>query len=186
MEPDDLISSEDLTQILDISPDSLTNWIEQGLLKPVAVGDSVRFHVEDIQALIANHPDSRRTSRILVIEDDSLVGNSLRALLAKSGFEVTVIPIGLAVLDSAARETFDLILTDVRMPGMNGIETLKAIRELRCQFGLSRLPEIVITAYEDEAVREEATRMGISDFLLKPFDNQQLISVIRKNLSHAN
>ena len=101
MDSDDLISSEDLTQILDISPDSLTNWIEQGFLKPVTVGDSVRFHVEDIQALVANHPDSRRpASRLLIIEDDSLVGNSLRALLEKAGFEVTVIPIGLAVLES--------------------------------------------------------------------------------------
>lgn len=186
MDPDDFLSSDDLTQILNISPGTLASWIEQGLLKPIPVDNSVRFHVEDIRTLVANHLASTgRGSRILVIEDDPLVGKSLKILLEKSGFEVTVIPIGVAVLDFAAREPFDLILTDIRMPGMNGIETLKAIRELRSQFGLPQLPEIVISAYQDETIREEALRMGVSDFLLKPFDFEELMSAITRNLKHV-
>lgn len=186
MDPDDLLSSDDLTQILNIPPDTLASWIEQGLLKPITAGDTVRFHVENIRALAASHLASEgHGSRILVIEDDPLVAKSLKVLLEKSGFEVMVVPVGLAVLDFAAREPFDLILTDIKMPGMNGIETLKAIRELRSQFGLPQLPEIVLTAYEDDKIREETKRMGISDFLLKPFDFNDLMSAIARNLKHA-
>ncbi len=186
MSQEDLLSVEDLTQILDVSPDTIRSWIEQGLLKPVPSSDVVKFRFEDVQALAGKRFASQEYGfRILIIEDDPLVGQSLKVLLQKSGFEATTVPIGLAALDSVVRETFDLILADVRMPGMNGIETLKAIRELRSQFELPRLPEIIITAYEDEEIRQEAARMGISDFILKPFDLKELISVIERNLKHA-
>lgn len=186
MSQEDLLSIEDLTQILSVSRATIDSWVEEGLLKPIRTGDSVRFCFEDIQALAGKHLASReRSSRVLIIEDDSLVGDSLKTLLERSGFETAVVPVGLAALDFVLKETWDLILTDVRMPGMNGIETLKAIRELRTQFGLPAIPEVVLTAYEDDKVREEATRMGISDFILKPFDFKELISAIERNLKHV-
>ncbi len=176
------------SQILSVSRDMIGSWIEQGLLKPVPVpaGDSVQFRFEDIQTLAGKRLVLReRTHRILIIEDDSLVGDSLRTLLEKSGFEASVIPLGLAALDSAIRETFDLILADIRMPGMNGLETLKAIRELRNQFGLPQVSEVIVTAYEDEQIRIEAACMGITDFILKPFDFKELLSALERNVKHA-
>lgn len=186
MQQEDLLSLEELTQILSIPRDTVAFWIEEGLLKPVPFGDSVRFRFEDVEVLVKkNLVSSERGYHILIIEDDALVGTSLKNFLEKSGYEVTVIPVGLAALDTSMRGSFDLLLTDVRMPGMNGIETVKAVRELRNQFGLPKLPEIIITAYEDEGVREEAARLGIADFILKPFELIDLISAIERNLKHA-
>ena len=186
MSQEDLLSLEDISQILNVSCDTVNSWVEQGILKPVRVGDSFKFRFEDVQALAQERlASSERSFRILIIDDDSLVGNSLKHLLEKSGYEVQVVSIGLAALDVASGADFDLILTDVRMPGMNGIETLKAIRDIRTQFGKPALPEIVITAYEDQEVREQAARMGVSEFILKPFEFNELITAIERNLQHA-
>ena len=186
MSQEDLLSLEDLIQILNTSPDAVDFWVEQGILKPVQTGGSPKFRFEDVRALVQKHlAPSERSFRILVVDDDPLVGNSLKNLLEKYGYEAQVLPLGLAALDLASQEAFDLILADVRMPGMNGIETLKAIRALRTQFGKPRVPEIIITAYEDEAVREQAACMGVSDFILKPFEFKDLIAAIERNLQHA-
>lgn len=186
MSQEDFLSVKDLTRILSVSHDTVYSWIDQGFLRPVSLDEPVQFRVEDVQELVKQHlPSSAHSSRVLIIDDDILVGNSLKILLEKSGFEVVVVPIGLAALDPILREPFDLVLADVRMPGMNGIQTLKAIRELRHQFALEEVPEIIITAYDDENVRAEATRMGISDFILKPFDFKELIAAIESNLKHA-
>lgn len=186
MSQEDFLSIDDLTHILSVSRDTVYSWIEQGFLRPVSPDEPARFRVEDIQELVREHPSlPAQGSRVLIIEDDTLVGNSLKTLLEKSGFEVRVVPVGLAALDPVLREPFDLVLADVRMPGMNGIQTLKAIRELRRQFGLEEVPEIIMTAYDDENVRAEAMRMGISDFILKPFDFKQLIAAIERNLKRV-
>jgi len=184
--PEDLLSIEELIQILDVPRSIVESWMGSGVLKPVQTGEPLKFRFEDVRLLAQKYLNaSQRNFRILVVEDDPLVGNSLKNLLEKSGYEAQVVPLGLVALDVASGQNFDLILADVRMPGMNGIETLKAIRELRTQFGKRRVPEIIITAYEDEAVREEAARMDISDFILKPFELKDLISVIERHLQHA-
>ncbi len=120
--------------------------------------------------------------RILVIDDDPLVGESLRKLLRKLGYEVQIASIGLAALDLASQEPFDLIITDIRIPGMDGLETLKAIRELRKNFKKPPFSEIVITAYEDEKVKEEAKRMGVRAFILKPFEIEELVASVERIL----
>ena len=184
--PEDLLSIEELIQILDVPRSIVESWMGSGVLKPVQTGEPLKFRFEDVRLLAQKYLNaSQRNFRILVVEDDPLVGNSLKNLLEKSGYEAQVVPLGLVALDVASGQNFDLILADVRMPGMNGIETLKAIRELRTKFGKRRVPEIIITAYEDEAVREEAARMDISDFILKPFELKDLISVIERHLQHA-
>ena len=70
------------------------------------------------------------------------------------------------------------------MPGTNGIEALKAIRAERAKFGQPPLPEIVLTAYDDESIKAEARELGVRDFLLKPFDLNDFIATIRKNLDY--
>lgn len=121
-------------------------------------------------------------SRVLVIEDDPLVGQSLKNLLQKEGLEVVLAPLGIAALDFGAHEAFDLVISDIRMPGMNGIQALQAIRDLCVRFGKPCAPEIILTAYNIPEIKEEAKRMGVAEFLLKPFDVQELLAVIRRHL----
>ena len=108
----------------------------------------------------------------------------MKSLLEKNGFDITVASSGQEALGLLGKETFDLILTDVRMPEVNGIENLKAIRAERAKFGKPPLPEIVLTAYDDELIKAEAQKLGVRDFLLKPFDLTDFISTIRKNLNY--
>ncbi len=120
--------------------------------------------------------------RILVIDDDPLVGGSVKTLLQKQGFGVSVASMGLAALDLALREDFDLIISDVRMPGMNGILTLQSINDLRRQFRKPSLPLMILTAYEDKTVRETARKLGVRDFFLKPFELEPFLAAVRQNL----
>ena len=86
-------------------------------------------------------------------------------------------------LELLSRDAFDLILTDVRMPKMNGLETLKAIRKLRNQFGKPPLPEIILTAYEDPEAIQEAKALGVREFLLKPFEVGEFVNALQRNLN---
>ncbi len=73
-------------------------------------------------------------------------------------------------------------MTDIRMPGMSGLKTLEALREVTEYAKKSPVPEIILTAFNDKHVVEEAMRMGVHEFLLKPFDVDTLIEIVRKYL----
>jgi DNA-binding response OmpR family regulator len=134
---------------------------------------------------LASSPSVEGEKRILVIEDDPMVSQSIRNLLEKEGYNAVVAPVGLAAMDFAADETFVLIISDIRMPGMNGIKTLKAIRELRREFQKPPIPEIILTAYDDAEIRKEALGMGVCEFMLKPFDADELLKTVKKYISRT-
>ena len=179
-----LLTVEDVVRILNISRRTVYYWIKQGIIHPIRIGGVIRFHPEDIEAMIERHRAApTRKKRILAIDDDILVRESLKSLLERSGFEAACVSSGEEALHLLSKEVFDLVITDIRMPKMNGIETIKAIREERSRFGKAPLPEIVLTAYDDEPVRDEARRLGVKEFVLKPFELQDFIETIRKNVN---
>lgn len=180
-----LLSVKDVMKHLNVSRRTIYYWIDKGMLKPVRLGGVYRFHPEDMDILLEKSRvgEGGRKKKILAIDDDILVRESLKSLLAREGFEITMVSSGTEALDLLSKEAFDLILTDMRMPGMNGIETLKAIREARAKFGKDPLPEIILTAYDEPGVREEAKKLGVKDFLMKPFDLNEFVGVLRKQLS---
>jgi excisionase family DNA binding protein len=177
-----LLSIREVIDVLSVPRHTIHQWIEKGTLIPVRMAGALRFRPEDVRALFEREGNGGSGGRILVIDDDPLVGKSLKNLLETNGYEAQVASLGLAALDFASRERFDLIVTDIRMPGMNGTETLKAIRRIRSLSGKPPLPEIVITAFEDGAVKEEVQRLGVSDFILKPFEIEELLTALERNL----
>ena len=179
---DHLLSIREVIDILNVPRHTVHQWIEKGTLAPIRIAGALRFRPEEVRALFERQGNGGSRGRILVIDDDPLVGQSLKNLLEKNGYEAQVASIGLAALDLASRERFDLVVTDIRMPGMNGIETLKALREIRGRMKKLHLPEIVITAFDDGAVRKETERLGISEFILKPFEIEELLNALERNL----
>lgn len=118
---------------------------------------------------------------ILLIDDEDLVTRSLLKLLAKEGYSVTIAKSGQEALKKIARIDFDLIISDVRMPEMDGIETIKRIRVYLEQSNKKRIPEVLITGYADADKYELATELEVADYLYKPFDSSDFLRIVRKN-----
>ena len=122
------------------------------------------------------------TSTILLIDDEDLVVRSIQKLLTKEGYAVLVARSGEEAIAIVQNQEVDLIVCDVRMPKMNGVETLRQIRNL-LHSGSRRQPrEILITGYAEDNINQEAEGLQVADYIYKPFDLRDFVICIRKNL----
>jgi len=112
--------------------------------------------------------------KILLAEDNPINALLSRELLRRRGHKVTEVVNGEAAVDMAAKEQFDLILTDIHMPGMDGIDATKAIRAHEAKANLSRVPIIALTADVLETGQKACRAAGMDGFLSKPIDPKQL------------
>ncbi len=113
-------------------------------------------------------------SRILIIDDEAAIRESLETLLTLEGFDVTLAFDGSSGLDRLARERFDLLLLDLALPGESGIDLLPRILDTQPE-----LPVIMITAYGTVGNVVDAIRAGATNFTQKPWDNEKLLADIR-------
>jgi two-component system response regulator FixJ len=116
-----------------------------------------------------------------VVDDDSEVLQALAFLLTASGFAVQVHNSAAAFLGSDSRNEAGCVVTDVRMPGMDGLELQR-----RLVAEGSNVPVIVMTGHADVALAVEAMKAGAVDFIEKPFDNQVLVGAVRSALARQN
>jgi two-component system, chemotaxis family, chemotaxis protein CheY len=117
---------------------------------------------------------------ILVVDDSTSMVMSLKATLTMNGFQVETAGDGkqaLTKLNAGLKP--DLVLTDVNMPNMGGLELIKNIRTLQ---GLKFIPILTLTTESDPAKREEAKKGGATGWLVKPIDGNDLIKVIKRVL----
>ncbi len=115
--------------------------------------------------------------RVLVVDDERKMRRVLQMLLEQMGLESTPAESGEEALTAFQQEKFDLVLTDLRMPGMGGMAWIERLRQLD-----SEVPLIVLTAYGTVATAVEAMKHGAFDFILKPFDVDAVEVVIRNAL----
>lgn len=113
-------------------------------------------------------------TRILVIDDEGGIRDSLETLLTLEGFAVDLAPEGSAGLDLLTRHSYDLLLLDLSLPGESGLDLLPRIKSLAPE-----LPIIMITAYGTVGNVVDAIRAGASNFIQKPWDNEKLLADIR-------
>jgi len=115
---------------------------------------------------------------VLVVDDEDYLLKFVSIKLKVSGFQVLNATDGLKALDIVRCGVIDLVVTDLIMPGLDGIELIRRIR------GFSEVPIIVLTGYESEEKRAEALKAGADDFVTKPFDPDRLVARIeaRKKL----
>lgn len=114
-------------------------------------------------------------AKILLIEDDPGISDTLQRVLAGEGHEVAVEKRGDDGLARAARDSFNLVITDLRLPGLTGLDLIRQLRDAQ-----PRLPIILTTAFGTADTAIEATKLGAFDYLLKPFDMPQLLDLIQK------
>ena len=118
--------------------------------------------------------------KVYVIDDDAAMRDSLDFLLDSAGFNVTLFETAQQFLEALPALAFGCVISDVRMPGIDGIELLKRLRTLN-----SRFPIVVMTGHGDVPLAVEAMKLGAMDFLEKPFEDERLIAMIEAALRVA-
>ncbi|PIQ87550.1 MAG: response regulator [Candidatus Omnitrophica bacterium CG11_big_fil_rev_8_21_14_0_20_45_26] len=121
-------------------------------------------------------------SKILLVDDEMLVIKSLDRLLKKAGYEVVTVTDATAALKEVKRSDFDLIISDIRMPGKDGVNLIREIRSLLQSEKRQRIPEIFMTGYASEEVGKEAEKLKVAEYIYKPFDLSQFLNLVRKHV----
>ncbi len=130
-------------------------------------------------------PASSAALRILYAEDDAVTRVSVKKLLEKSGHSVTAAVNGLDALAKLEAGEFDLILMDVQMPDMDGVEATRAIRFQDRFEAVREIPIIALTAYAMSGDREKFLNAGMNDYIAKPVDVEKLKVLIAKVMAEA-
>jgi len=124
-------------------------------------------------------PEAAKTSapppRILIVDDDAGQRSLLDSFLAGQGFKTVVVDSGERALEKLRSEPFDMMVSDVRMPGISGLETMRLARKEH-----AHLPILLVTAFADIRDAVDAIRDGAVDYLSKPIDLDQLLAAVRK------
>ena len=117
-------------------------------------------------------------SRILLIEDDASIVGGLKKELQAEGYEVAVAERGDKGLAQAKAQPFDVVITDLKMPGLSGLELVEQLHAAK-----PKLPIILVTAFGTTDTAIEATKLGAYDYLLKPFDMAELLDLVAKSVA---
>lgn len=123
--------------------------------------------------------DATKTSSVLLIDDDRELGKMLGDFLSGDRLDVTTRHTGESGLEEFAREKFDLLILDIMMPGMSGLDVLKKVRQT------SSVPVIMLTARGDDIDRIIGLEFGADDYLPKPFNPRELLARIKAILRRS-
>jgi DNA-binding NtrC family response regulator len=118
--------------------------------------------------------------KVLIVEDEAVVRESVRDWLVEDGYEVDVAENGEEALKKIKKEEFGVIVLDLKLPGIDGLQVFEQAKELK--------PEtkgVIITAYPSKETKEKAKRLGLMDYLAKPFKVEDLEKLITKALGEV-
>ena len=119
------------------------------------------------------------TANILTVDDSASIRMTTRIALSNAGYAVTEAVDGLDGLNKAKAGTFDLIVTDLNMPNMNGLEMIQELRKSAAHTGI---PIIFLTTESDAEMKTKAKAAGATGWVTKPFDAEHLVKIARKVL----
>lgn len=166
-------------------PNNQLRSISANGIKRTGISHFERMKKEIVEKLSVPHAIPQKLYpkyRILLVEDDIVSQKMIVSILDKEGFYVKVVSNGKDALDVINTESFDLILMDIRMPEMDGIETTKKIRQLDVG---SNIPIIALTANAYEKDRIECLQAGMNEFITKPLHRKTLLQVVEKLLDKS-
>ncbi len=120
-------------------------------------------------------------SRVLIAEDSSVIQNLVKKILEFQNFEITAVKNGEQVIQLLQKEDFDIILLDINMPVMDGMECVQTIRDM-ADAKKSKIPVVAITGNARNYTPEEFKEAGFNDVLMKPLNFDMLVTIV-KNLT---
>jgi len=125
---------------------------------------------------------TKRKPRVLVVDDSISIRKYVQRFLDRTGYEVEVAPDGMEALNIMSRLKFDAVITDLEMPVMHGYDLMV---EMKKSPELTNIPVIVLTSRAGDKHRQKAIEMGAQDYLVKPFEEQEMLGALKKLLSSA-
>src|SRR6185369_9038846 len=118
-------------------------------------------------------------AKILVVDDQDMMRDSLAAILAREGHEIIAANDGQAAISRLAGSKIDLVITDLKMPRMTGIELLAEVKKLKPD-----VPVVLMTAFASVQTAVEAMKLGAYDYIQKPFDGDEIKLLVDRTLEH--
>lgn len=192
MMDDAFLTTEEVLDYLQVNLRTVYRLIKAGKIPAVRVGRQWRFRKRDIDVWLetqqpragraagaATRPAVPRTGRprILVVDDEETIRELLSKTLALAEYEVHVAPDGRTAIDRMRMLPYDLLITDLRMPGVDGLTVIREARRLKAD-----LPVIIVTGYSSEASAIEAINLGVQGYLTKPFRVPRVLATAAKAL----
>ena len=118
-------------------------------------------------------------AKILIVDDQEMMRDSLAATLAREGHEVVACTDGPLAVTRLGGAKFDLMITDLKMPKMTGIELLQETKRVRPE-----MPVVLMTAFATVSTAVEAMKLGAYDYIQKPFDGDEIKLLVERTLEH--
>ena len=186
------LTTEEVLDYLQVNLRTVYRLIKAGKIPAVRVGRQWRFRKRDIDAwLESQRPRNSRAApaparasapaagrpRVLVVDDEASIRDLLSKTLALAEYDVDLAPDGRAALDRLRMIPYDLLITDLKMPGVDGLTVIREARRLKTD-----LPVIIITGFSNEASAIEAVNLGVSGYLTKPFRVPRVLAAAAKAL----
>lgn len=178
--PDDFLTVNEAARMLKVSATTIRNWAAEGRIQEHrTLGGHRRFRVADIERLARAIVPQERL-KVLVIDDDPAIRFVVREAFTSVGFDVIEAGSGLLGLDALDNDPPSLILLDIMMPGLDGLQVMRYLD----QYGV-KVPVLAFSAL-GERVADKAKEMGAHDFIAKPFDVRELVLRSRRLIeAHA-
>jgi len=187
------LTTEEVLEYLQVNLRTVYRLIKAGKIPAVRVGRQWRFRKRDIDAWLDSQrprggsrpapsqplrPAAGNTRpRILVVDDEASIRDLLAKTLALAEYEVDVAPDGRSALERMRIYPYDLLIADLKMPGMDGLAVIREAKRYK-----SDLPVIIITGFSTESSAIEAVNLGVAGYLTKPFRVPQVLAVAAKAL----
>jgi len=192
---DAFLTTEEVLEYLQVNLRTVYRLIKAGKIPAVRVGRQWRFRKHDIDAWLESQrtragvafppavrpagPVSGR-ARVLVVDDEETIRELLLKTLALADYEVDVAPDGRTALDRMRVIQYDLLITDLRMPGVDGLTVIREARRLKAD-----IPIIIVTGYSSESSAIEAINLGVQGYLTKPFRVPRVLAAAAKALGEV-
>lgn len=186
MADDHFLTTEEVLDYLQVNLRTVYRLIKAGKIPAVRVGRQWRFRKRDIDAWLDSSRQTGRAGdkdrpgdrpRILVVDDEQAVRDLLAKTLTMADYDVDAAPDGATAIDRMRAVEYDLLITDLKMPGMDGLSVIREARR-----ATPDLPVIIITGYSTEASAIEAINLGVAGYLTKPFRLPRILAAAARAL----
>jgi excisionase family DNA binding protein len=159
----ELLTTKEIARYLKLRPETVLRKVGKGEIPAIKVGGQFRFDKEQIEEWLRHKSTSKK--RILVIDDDETIRQLFKHTLEGSNYHVITAEDGAKAVELVESWNFDLIFTDLKMPGMNRAETFRRIRQIN-----DSVPVVIITGYRMSKLMEQALEQGPLGIIKKPFN----------------